>query len=37
MNLPAELIKNELKIFETRFKEAVRSQAPYWTGSCDTL
>ena len=28
MNFPVELINNELKIFETRFKEAVRSQTP---------
>lgn len=28
MQLPTELIKNELKTFETHFKEAVRSQAP---------
>ena len=28
MQLPTDLIKNELKTFETRFKEAVRSQAP---------
>ena len=28
MHLPSELIKDELLIFETRFKEAVRSQAP---------
>jgi len=28
MQLPTDLIKPELKIFETRFKEAVRSQAP---------
>jgi octaprenyl-diphosphate synthase len=28
MKLPTELIKNELQIFEVRFKEAVRSQAP---------
>jgi octaprenyl-diphosphate synthase len=28
MQLPTELIHNELQIFETRFKEAVRSQAP---------
>src|SRR5450432_2688007 len=27
MRLPVELIENELKIFESRFKEAVRSQA----------
>jgi octaprenyl-diphosphate synthase len=28
MNLPVNLIENELKTFETKFKEAVRSQAP---------
>jgi len=28
MQLPTELIKDELKIFELRFKEAVRSNAP---------
>ncbi|HYM92790.1 MAG TPA: polyprenyl synthetase family protein [Chitinophagaceae bacterium] len=28
MHLPFELIENELKVFETRFKEAVHSQAP---------
>ncbi len=28
MRLPVELIQNELKIFESKFKEAVRSQAP---------
>jgi octaprenyl-diphosphate synthase len=28
MQLPVDLISNELKTFETRFKEAVRSQAP---------
>lgn len=28
MNLPTQLINQELKIFESRFKEAVRSQAP---------
>jgi octaprenyl-diphosphate synthase len=28
MILPTELIKSELEIFEARFKEAVRSQAP---------
>ncbi len=28
MNLPTDLIRNELKIFETRFKEAVESRAP---------
>lgn len=28
MQLPVHLIKEELKIFETRFKEAVRSQTP---------
>ncbi|MBL7722694.1 MAG: polyprenyl synthetase family protein [Chitinophagaceae bacterium] len=28
MQLPTELIKNELKVFETHFKGAVRSQAP---------
>ncbi len=28
MHLPTDLINNELKIFETHFKEAVRSQAP---------
>lgn len=28
MKLPAGLIDNELKIFETRFREAVRSQTP---------
>ncbi len=28
MNLPTNLIKNELQIFEARFKDAVRSQAP---------
>lgn len=28
MHLPSELIRDELLIFETRFKEAVRSQAP---------
>jgi octaprenyl-diphosphate synthase len=28
MKLPADLIENELKIFETKFKEAVSSQAP---------
>lgn len=28
MQLPTELIKNELKVFETHFKDAVRSQAP---------
>ncbi len=28
MQLPVDLIANELKTFETRFKEAVRSQAP---------
>ncbi len=28
MNLPTTLIKNELEIFEVRFKEAVHSQAP---------
>jgi octaprenyl-diphosphate synthase len=28
MQLPVGLIENELKIFESRFKEAVRSQAP---------
>lgn len=28
MQLPTELIKNELAVFETRFKDAVRSQAP---------
>lgn len=28
MPLPTDLIKEELQIFETRFKEAVRSQAP---------
>ncbi|HET6994578.1 MAG TPA: polyprenyl synthetase family protein [Chitinophagaceae bacterium] len=28
MQLPVHLIKDELKIFETRFKEAVRSQTP---------
>jgi octaprenyl-diphosphate synthase len=28
MNLPTTLIKNELEIFELRFKEAVQSQAP---------
>ena len=28
MKLPTDLIQQELKIFETRFKEAVRSQAP---------
>lgn len=28
MNLPADLIKDELKIFETRFREAAKSQAP---------
>jgi octaprenyl-diphosphate synthase len=28
MQLPTELIANELKTFETRFKDAVRSQAP---------
>ena len=28
MRLPTDLITDELKIFETRFKEAVRSQAP---------
>jgi len=28
MQLPTELIHNEIQIFESRFKEAVRSQAP---------
>jgi octaprenyl-diphosphate synthase len=28
MKLPADLIEDELKIFETKFKEAVKSQAP---------
>lgn len=28
MHLPIDLIKNELQIFESRFKESVRSQAP---------
>jgi octaprenyl-diphosphate synthase len=28
MQLPVHLIKDELKVFETRFKEAVRSQTP---------
>src|SRR5688572_28951344 len=28
MSLPVELINNELKIFETRFRDAVRSQTP---------
>lgn len=28
MQLPAKLIENELKIFESRFKDAVRSEAP---------
>ena len=28
MNLPVELIENELKIFEVKFKDAVSSQAP---------
>ncbi len=28
MHLPTELIENELKIFESKFKEAVRSQTP---------
>ena len=28
MNLPTELIGNELKIFESRFKEAMNSEAP---------
>ena len=28
MQLPVDLIKNELKIFEDRFKDAVRSQTP---------
>src|SRR4029077_6952686 len=28
MSLPVGLIENELKIFETRFREAVRSQTP---------
>jgi octaprenyl-diphosphate synthase len=28
MNLPGDLIKNELKIFEERFREAAKSQAP---------
>lgn len=28
MDLPSGLIENELKIFETRFREAVRSQTP---------
>ena len=28
MNLPTDLIATELKVFETRFKEAVKSQAP---------
>jgi octaprenyl-diphosphate synthase len=28
MRLPADLIKTELQIFESRFKDAVRSQAP---------
>ena len=28
MNLPGDLIKNELKIFEERFREAAESQAP---------
>ncbi len=28
MHLPTDLISNELKIFESHFKEAVRSQAP---------
>src|SRR5215813_14704857 len=28
MQLPVDLIKNELTVFETRFKEAVRSQTP---------
>jgi octaprenyl-diphosphate synthase len=28
MNLPTDLISNELKIFEARFREAVKSQAP---------
>ncbi|HNR17926.1 MAG TPA: polyprenyl synthetase family protein [Chitinophagaceae bacterium] len=28
MQLPTELIKNELAVFESRFKDAVRSQAP---------
>jgi octaprenyl-diphosphate synthase len=28
MKLPVDLIENELKIFETKFKEAVSSQAP---------
>ncbi len=28
MNLPADLIKEELKIFEARFKDAAKSQAP---------
>ncbi len=29
MQLPTNLIRHELQIFETRFKEAVRSQAPF--------
>src|SRR5258706_4165596 len=28
MQLPVHLIKDELKVFESRFKEAVKSQAP---------
>src|SRR5687768_3078362 len=28
MNLPTDLIENELKTFETRFKDAVRSKTP---------
>ncbi|MEO7922457.1 MAG: polyprenyl synthetase family protein [Chitinophagaceae bacterium] len=28
MNLPTDLITNELKIFETRFREAVRTEVP---------
>src|SRR5258708_35379994 len=28
MELPTQLIENELRIFETRFKDAVKSQAP---------
>src|SRR5215813_1766913 len=28
MNLPVDLIENELKTFETKFKQAVSSQAP---------
>ena len=28
MQLPIHLIKDELKVFESRFKEAVQSQTP---------